>query len=302
MNLAQLRAFAGVADSGSVSDAALQLGLTQSAVSHALASFERELGARLIVRDRSGCALTELGTRVLPDAAEALRHADRVADIAAAESGLYEGRLRVGLISSASSVLLPLIARFRRRYPGIAVAVFEGTDQEVSGWIADRTVDLGVVIGPAPGAETAPLAEDEMMAVLPSGHRLAAHGREAAIADLSGEPFLMSAGGCESLIRALYEQQRVPLTVASRVTDMATLLAMVREGLGVSIVPALSLGAGYDGISAVPLRPRAPRVLLLSARDTEPGPAASSFLSHVRGAGQPIVATGSSGGRSGARA
>jgi DNA-binding transcriptional LysR family regulator len=59
---------------------------------------------------------------------------------------------------------------------------------------------------------------------------------------------------------------------------MATLLAMVREGLGVSIVPALSLGTGRDGITALPLRPRAPRLLLLSARDADLSPAARAFF------------------------
>jgi DNA-binding transcriptional LysR family regulator len=180
-------------------------------------------------------------------------------------------------------VLLPLIAQFRRCCPGVTVAVFEGTDQEVSGWVDDRTVDLGVVTGPRPDLETVPLAEDEMLAVLPSGHRLASR-KDITVAGLAGEPFLMSAGGCEPAIRRLHDQHRVPLAPASRVTDMATLLAMVREGLGVSIIPALSLGTRHDGITALPLRPRAPRSLLLSARDADLSPAAGTFLSHVRDA------------------
>jgi DNA-binding transcriptional LysR family regulator len=85
-------------------------------------------------------------------------------------------------------VLLPLIAQFRRRYPGVTVAVFEGTDQEVSGWIDDRTVDLGVISGPRPDLETVPLAEDEMLAVIPSGHRLASR-KDITVAGLAGEPF-----------------------------------------------------------------------------------------------------------------
>lgn len=280
MNLAQLRAFAGVAEAGSVTDAAAQLGLSQSAVSHALASLERELGSRLVVRDRAGCSLTELGARLLPDAAEALRHADRIAEVAAAEDGLRQGRLRVGTIPSASSVLLPLISQFKRSYPGVSVAVFEGADQEVSNWIEQRTVDVGVVSGPCPGLETVPFAEDEMLAVVPSGHRLA--GRESVtIPDFAREPFLLSVGGCEPIIRRLHDQHHVPLAPVSRVTDMRTLLAMVREGLGVSIVPALSIGTSPDGITAMPLRPRAPRSLLLAAKDPDPGPAARTFLSSV---------------------
>lgn len=280
MNLAQLRAFAGVAEAGSVTDAATQLGLTQSAVSHALASLERELGSRLIVRDRSGCSLTGLGARLLPDATEALRYADRIAEVAAAEDGLRQGRLRLGTIPSASSVLLPLISQFKRRYPGVSVAVFEGTDSEVSNWIEQRTVEAGVVTGPRPDLETVPLAEDEMLAVVSSGHRLASR-ESATVPDLASEPFLLSAGGCEPIIRRLHDQHHVPLAPVSRVTDMGTLLAMVREGLGVSIIPALSLGTRRDGITAMPLRPRAPRSLLLAAKDADLGPAARTFLSSV---------------------
>lgn len=281
MNLAQLRAFAGVARTGCVSDAALDLGLTQSAVSHALASLERELGAQLVVRDRAGCSLTGLGARVLPDAAEALRRAERIAEVAAAESGLREGRVRIGTIASAAGVLMPLIAQFRRRYPGVTVAVFEGPDHEVSAWIEQRTVDLGVVTGPQPGLETVPLAQDEMLAVVPSGHRLGSRD-EVAVKDLASDPFLVSAGGCESAIRQIHEQGHISFAPASRVTDMATLLAMVREGLGVSIVPTLSLRTASDGITALPLRPRAPRSLLLGARDTGLSPSARTFLAHVQ--------------------
>jgi len=281
MNMAQLRAFAGVAEEGSVSDAADQLGLTQSAVSHALASLERELGSQLVVRDRTGCSLTELGIRLLPDATEVLRHADRIAEVAAAETGLRQGQLRIGTIPSASSVLLPLIAQFKRRYPGISVAVFEGTDGEVSDWIGQRTVEVGVVTGPRPDLETVSLAEDEMLAAVPSGHHLASR-ESISLRDLAGQPFLLSAGGCEPIIRRLHDQHHVAFAPASRVTDMATLLAMVREGLGVSIIPTLSFGDRRDGITALPLRPPAPRSLLLAAKDAGLSPAACTFLSGIR--------------------
>jgi DNA-binding transcriptional LysR family regulator len=79
MNLAQLRALRAVAHRRSVTAAAGELGVTQSAVSHALASLEAELGLRLVVRSRSGCRLTEAGRRLLPGVTGALDLLEAVA-------------------------------------------------------------------------------------------------------------------------------------------------------------------------------------------------------------------------------
>jgi DNA-binding transcriptional LysR family regulator len=257
------------------------LDVTQSAVSHALASAETELGVRLVVRDRAGCSLTEAGRRLLPHVREALRHIDRLAEEASAAAGLVSGRLRIGAFTSACHVLPPLIRAFRRRYPAVDVVLLEGTDGEVNEWIGRHVADLGVVTGPRTDLHTVPLADDEMLAVLHAGHPLA--GQPAvSLAELADDPFLLSGGGCEPLIRRLYQQQDLPLEPAHRVCEMTTLLAMIRENLGVSIIPSLALSHAGDGTVALPLRPAVPRSLLLAARSAEDlSPAAAAFLRSV---------------------
>ncbi|MQA88110.1 MAG: LysR family transcriptional regulator [Streptosporangiales bacterium] len=282
MNLPQLRALRAVHEAGSVTGAADLLTITQSAVSHALASLETELGLLLVVRDRTGCCLTEAGRRLLPHAVEALRHVDRLAEEATAAAGLVTGRLRLGALPSACRILPPLIRRFGRRYPAVQVVLLEGTDDEVDEWIERRVVELGVVTGPRPDLHTVPLADDEMLAVLPAEHPLAGE-LDVSLPELADDPFLLSSGGCEPLIRRLYGEQGIPLAPAHRVREMTTLLAMIRENLGVSVIPSLSLNGTAERISALPLRPAAPRSLLLAARsDTDLGPAGSAFLDTVR--------------------
>lgn len=282
MNLSQLRAFAAVAETGRVTEAAAHLGITQSAVSHALTSLETELGLRLVVRDRAGSTLTDGGRMLLPHAREALRAVDRLIDEAAAATGLQRGRLRLGAFPTACQLLPPLIRAFRRRVPAVEVVMLEGSDEEVSDWIDTRVVDLGVVVGPRPDLASVSLAEDEMLAVLPCDHPLAEQA-DVALADLADDPFLLSTGGCEPLIRRLHDDAGIPpLAPVHRVREMATLLAMVREGLGVSIVPELALSADPKGLNALPLRPRAPRHLLLAwAASTDLNPATRAFLASL---------------------
>jgi DNA-binding transcriptional LysR family regulator len=281
MNLAQLRALRAVNEAGSVTGAAAMLDITQSAVSHTLSSLENEIGVRLVVRDRAGCSLTETGRRLLPHVVEALRHVDRVIEEASAAAGLVTGRLRLGAFSSACRVLPPLIRAFRRLHPAVDVVLLEGTDEEVDEWINRRVVELGVVMGPRADLYTVPLADDEMLAVLPAEHPLADEP-DLSLAELADDPFLLSSGGCEPLIRQLYQQQGMSLEPTHRVREMTTLLAMIRENLGVSIVPSLALGDAADGTVALPLRPGVPRSLLLAARAAEDlSPAAKGFLDAI---------------------
>ncbi|GAB2830169.1 LysR family transcriptional regulator [Actinocorallia aurea] len=282
MNLAQLRALRAVHEAGSVTGAADLLGVTQSAVSHALTSLENELGMRLVIRERSGCCLTDIGRRLMPHVAGALHHVERFSEEAAAASGLLDGRVRIGAFPSACRVLPEFVRTFRRLHPAVDVVVLEGTDGEIDEWIRTGVIDLGVVSGPRPDLRAVPLAGDEFLAVLPAAHPLAAEG-SVCLADLADDPFLLSGAGCEPLIQTLYRALGLTLSPARRVQRMDTLLAMVREDLGVSVVPSLALPELLDGISAVPLRPAAPRRLLLAAAgDGELTPAAGAFLDTVR--------------------
>lgn len=278
MNLAQLRALRAVEEAGSVTGAASLLGITQSAVSHALASLESELDLRLVVRDRGGCTLTEAGRRLFPHVSAALRHIDRLADEAAATAGMVTGRLRVGAFPSACHLLPQLIRVFGRRYPAVDVVVLEGTDGEVIDWLKNDVVEVGIVTDEHPGMDTVPFADDEMLAVLPAEHPLAGEA-EVSLCDLADDPFILSGGGCAGIIRRLYEEQSLPLRPRHQVRELTTILAMVRENLGISLVPSLALSGGFDGTVTLPLRPRAPRRLLLAAPGgTEVSRAARAFL------------------------
>src|SRR2546430_17677584 len=120
MTLAQLQAFVVVMERGSFTTASEVLGITQSAVSHAIASLQTELCATLLQRDRAGLSLTDVGQRVILQAREMLARAEAIRQEAAAARGLEAGKLRLGSFPSISARFLPGALRmFRQRYPKV---------------------------------------------------------------------------------------------------------------------------------------------------------------------------------------
>jgi DNA-binding transcriptional LysR family regulator len=276
MNLAQLRGFVAVADEGSFTEAAAALGLTQSGVSHAVASLERELGLTLLSRARDGVTLTTHGEDVLVHAREALRRVDRIAEDAAGAVGQYRGRLRVAGVPSSCPLLAPLIGAFGHRFPDVDVVLLEGSDNEVAHWLRDRVADLGVQVATA-ASDGLTLAEDRMIAVLDRDHPLAAQA-SLTLDDLTDDPFLLSDGGCEPLLQRMHHDAGLTLQPKLRIRDMTTLLALVREHVGITVIPELSL-TDQRGLAAIPITPPTYRRLNLTPADPhDVGPAARAFL------------------------
>jgi DNA-binding transcriptional LysR family regulator len=286
MNLPQLRALVAVADEGSFTAAADSLGISQSAVSHTLAALERELALPLVIRSRSGATLTAHGQQAVGHAREALRRVERIAQDAAAAAGRHRGQLRVAAFPSAAQLMPSLIAALGRYLPDVAVVLLEGSDSEAQAWLADRVVDLAVVAtlcepdrngttdsAPAAGAL---LAIDRFVAVLDRDHALAGQGA-VRLADLEDDPFLLSDGGCEPLLRRLYDAAGVAIRPARRIRDPATLLAMVQQQLGVTVVPELTLARVHD-LAVVPVAPAAHRALHLVPADERDLSAAGKVL------------------------
>ena len=286
LTLQQLRVLAAVVDSGSFTGAAKTLRMTQPGVSHTISGLEAALGVALLERDRWGVRTTEVGGEVVFYAREVLGLVERVGLAASGTKELEHGTLRVGSFPSAAGRLLPaIVGSFGRRYPGVEVILAEGNDGQVREWVRSRTVDVGFVTLPAEGLETVPVAEDEMLAVVPDGHPLSEEGA-VEVERLAAEPFVMSKGGCGPLILAAFRSAGRAPDVRFEVRETGTILAMVGEGLGVSVVPELALPeASRDlrRVRALPLDPPVRRRLALAVRSLESAsPAAAAFVEQAR--------------------
>jgi len=117
LKLSHLRAFVTVAQHGSFSTAALEPGLSQSTMSHAIASLETELDVVLLNRGRHGASLTYDGEQILPEAQQVLALLDSIRKKANLAKGLEAGQVRIASVRSVATHLLPeAIAQFRERF------------------------------------------------------------------------------------------------------------------------------------------------------------------------------------------
>jgi DNA-binding transcriptional LysR family regulator len=267
VGIPQLRAFVAVVDSGGFGTAADRLGVSQSAVSHAVAALERATGRTVLAR-HGRPAMTRFGEEILDHARTALASVAAITTLAADRDARLSGELTVAAPPTICHGLLPeLVLRWRAEYPAVAVAVslFEGEDDEVAGWLEGGTADLAVLIDPpALPTGSAVVGSDRFHAVLRGDHPLAGEPL-VDLADLVvDDDFLLSAGGCERQIQELHRKAQVPFLPSHRVRQLSTLFAMVRSGVGVSVIPGLAAGMEGAGLVLVPLRQRQARTLVLT--------------------------------------
>lgn len=241
ITLSQLRSLQAATRSGGVGAAARRLNMTQSAVSQAIITLERALGITLLTRTRNGMVPTALAHDVLKYAEIALAAVERIEGFASASAPRKGGSLRIASVPSAAAGLLP---RWKRRflnlYPDTKVSVFEGNHVEVGDWVADGVADLGLTSIVPPALRAADIRREEMVVVARRGHPVLRPGA-VSVPDLHGQVLLTSSPGCDRIIRKLLASVDGPPPRSIRVHDMKTTLEMVRQGIGVTVVPETAL-------------------------------------------------------------
>jgi DNA-binding transcriptional LysR family regulator len=283
MNLSHWRLLAAVADLRNISRAAELVGLSQSGASQAIAQIEASLGAPLFVRERRDVSPTALGEQVLQHARVMLSEFDAIRALGDAARGLQAGRIRLATFPSVLATVLPgLVSAFKRRHPGIDVVALEGTDEEVESWLAEDTIELGVVLNPAPQRQAVIIGRDAWVALLPLSHPLGRRSSEQGVAwsELADQPFVLATGGCNVHAQSLATAAGITLAdIRVTVRDLASAAVLVREGLGVSVIPESAVPQDQRGLRVMQLQPRAYREFgLVCSQAGRDSPAVQAFL------------------------
>lgn len=281
MTLLQLEIIKTVVDTGSFTKASEILGLTQSAVSHAIAGLETEFGICLLHRNRTGILLTEAGKELLFNIRETLNHAEQIKQKVSEMQGIITGKIRIGCFSTVAAKLLPgILKQFNANYPAVKIQLLEGSYTEIEKWIASGNVDLGFVLLPNKELDVTPLIQDEYVVLLPETHRLTG-ASFIRIQEIATEPFIMPLAGCEMFVNKAFEQLNAKPNVLFEVEHSNTILAMVQNGLGISIVPEMLFQP--PGVFTTSLKPKLFRKIGLGVRSIQSAaPATRVFIAAAK--------------------
>ncbi|NEQ99873.1 MAG: LysR family transcriptional regulator [Cyanothece sp. SIO2G6] len=243
VKLSQIRILVAVAQHQNFSEAALHLQISQSAVSHAIATLENELGVVLFSRGRHGAVLTPVGKQILTHAQVMLNALEKMGRDANRAKGLDGGEVRVASFRSVATHILPrAIATFRQRHPGITVKITEHQQYaSIEQCLREGKADVGIVGLPASaGFDTWELLHDEYLALLPPDS-------EPIDCPLSWDTLLSyplilapETDPCCSIVKHHFTRQGYTLKVAHHFAEDSTIISMVMQGLGAAILPRLA--------------------------------------------------------------
>jgi len=284
MSLTKYEVLSKVVELGSLTKAAEWLGYTQSGVSHTVNSLEAEFGFALLVRSRSGLRLTAAGEQVMPLIREVLRANARLLEEVASVHGLEVGTVRIGTFTSVSVHWLPgMIKQFQADYPQIRFELMEGDYQEIEEWIQSGVVDCGFVTLPVKEhLQTFPLKMDRMLCLLPFDHPLAVHNT-IEFAQMKEEPFIKPKEGSDYDVQRILDKAQFRPQVKFEAGDDYAIIAMVENGLGISILPELVLQGRDHKVKLLELAEPSHRHLGIAVPAMKSiSPATERFIGHVQ--------------------
>lgn len=251
MELRQLRYFVRVLELGSISRAALDLELVQSALSQQISRLESELSTRLLQRTSKGVVATEAGMAFFREAQLTLRHADQA--VRAAQLSRLTGAVSVGLASTTAAVLgLPLIRAMRERYPDVRLHMVEGMSGHLTSMLNSRKLDLTILFDTQAARRWSvlPLVEEKLFLIqAKSGKTEAAKPAiRTRMADLKDIPLILPTGthGLRSALDAAFVRAKFKPQLAAEIDSLAMTMAAVEAGLGSTVQPWAALAGLPD--------------------------------------------------------
>lgn len=277
-----IQAFLAIAECGSFGQAADRLSLSQTAVSHRMRKLEESLGTPLLVRTTRGVALTQAGSAFLPRARAAVQQLEISCDRVRKDGQAADRWMAFALLPTiASSVLVPLLQRHERVQPDHPVRVFDSSPSEIIDLVESGAAAFGLTVlrSISPRLESTTIADEPFVLVCPLGHPLAARER-VGWAELGAEPLIrisLPSGNSMSIDDAI-GPLREQLNWRYEAQRNAGALEMVRGGIGLTVVPRLSLGDD-PGVAVVPIEsPQVRRTLAVVRRRGEALPQAAQWL------------------------
>ncbi len=309
MDISQLRTLVRVAELGSLSKAADRLCIAQPALSRQIRMLEEELGTRLFDRHGRGMVVTEQGRTVLRHALRILKEVDAIKADVIDETDAFGGHVSIGLPPTVSAMLAaPLLGAILAAHPNAKCRIVSGYSLYLLDWIYRGEIDIAVLYDPQSiiSLKSEPLIEEDFHVVAPAGSGLSPD-EPVPFAALAGRPLLLPSinHGLRQIVEQCAQDRGIGLDVRVEVDSYSTLLQLVADGLGWTILPLAPLRSDIASarLAGAPLIDPVPKRLLELVLPADRP--ASRLVSFVREAmietTARLVADGSWAGRSATR-
>ncbi|SEP94520.1 DNA-binding transcriptional regulator, LysR family [Pseudomonas sp. NFACC02] len=284
-----IRAFLAVADSGSFAKAATELNLSPSALTVQIQQLEQWLGVTLLERSPRHVSLTNAGQNNRGPMEKLLLDLDNIVSGSRDLAALRRGVVTIAALPSlCSGALPPVLKTFRDQFPGVEIRLRDVVAQRIDALVREGEVDFGVGVRArmSHGLDFQVVMVDRLTVFVPAQHPLASRP-SITLSELAGEPIILT--GRDSSVRERVEQlfsaEGLTLTPGLEANYMSTVMAMVRQGLGVTLLPeSADEGRGdlvqvrieHDGVNR--------EIGLITRAGLELSPAAARFVEIMKDA------------------
>ncbi|MBQ3290745.1 MAG: LysR family transcriptional regulator [Mogibacterium sp.] len=271
-------------DSGSFTRAGEILGYTQSNLTQMMKSFEDELGIPLLIKTKKGVEPTSEAKMLIPAMRSMIAQEERFLQEADEIRGIHRGSIRIGSYVSTSSTWLPqVIGYYQREYPEVEFNIVESGQEEMLRGLLAGDLDLALMSAPENNeVDFIPILEDPMVVVFPPDHVLAEYDY-VPLNELKGHPLIMTYREYDTDANKILFDAGLESFVKYRSKDDFAVLAMVQHGLGISILPKLTLERFPGSYEYRMLDPESYRSLGIGIRSIKgAGPLARSVINYIK--------------------
>ena len=257
-SIKQLRYICAVAEYRHFSKAAIACHVTQSTLSAAIQELELQLGVVIFERNKKSVLITPLGEKLLHQARLILGNVEDFVGLAKAHNEALTAEIRLGVIPTIGPFMLPhLLAELRQHYPKLKLYLKEDLSAHLLKQLREGKLDLAIMAFPypMPDMEILYLFRDDFVLCLPPGHQLE-RSKMVKQRQLRGESLLLlEEGHClrDHALEAC-NLQSAATDVVYQGTSLHTLVQMVAHGLGVTLLPAISIAADVLGDTQLQIR------------------------------------------------
>lgn len=284
MTLLTYQIFKTVAEAGSFHKAADLLGLTPSAISHAVSSMEKDLGFSVFTRGKTGVSLTNYGEHLLPYINAVLNSDESLRQAVAELNGLKKGTVKVGVFSSVCTSWMPSILQsFGEKYPAIEIEVFQGTYDDVVYWIKNGAVDFGFLsTSSAADLTIEPFYRDPLLCIVPRDFRKELPGDKMTTREMEKLRFVVQRESTDADIQNYMKENHLDIQTRYHVVDDLSTVVMVAAGFGICIMPELVMNDIPYDVRQYRMEPDASRIIgLASINAKHMAPAARTLYAHI---------------------